>query len=459
MERSVTPVFSIADLGTFFRDNRHNLLKFARSHISDPARAEEVVQDALVRVILAGPELESPQHALAYFRKAIQNLIIDIHRSEGRQPRLVLLEDLSEVEYQSLSDVADSFERLVEADDAAIVREALSLLSPAERTALIMWEIEGKSTAEIAAELGVKESAIRHTTARARTSLRKILSERVMNESTGMTAMELLSKSYRGARVVAKKSSRVVLSMALVLSAFLGFSQLTSQDILFDNTSAPLASSATTGSKATVPSSSARATPKSTSAKVQSNPSIGSSKEILSNEGQPYSLSSNSGAKMLEDLAIPSNSLVSDAAGLSGELFLGAVTIYRSESGLMWSNIVSTKNEGPQVLISQSVILDEFGTSYVASVSIGLDGRWTPLNTNFVSSEVERLETGNYLLSALFDVQSAMPVTVAIPTALRGSDFSTTPEFIATKLLLDPSKTRILAQSVLISAPSQGSKA
>jgi len=459
MDRSTTSVFSIAELGTFFRDNRHDLLKFTRRHISDPTRAEEVVQDALVRVILAGPELESPQHALAYFRKAIQNLIIDIHRSEGRKPQLVLLEDLSEVDHQSLSEVADSFERLVEADDAAIVREALSLLSPAERTALVMWEIEGKSTAEIAAELGIKESAIRHTTARARTSLRNILSARVIDESTGMTALELLSKSYRGVKGVAKKSSRVALSMALVLSAFLGFSQLTSQEILFGNTQTPFVSSEEPKSRVIAPSSPMDVAPQSSNAKSQTDSGNESSNGKLSEEFQTYNLNSTLGSKTLEDLATPSSSLVSDAAGLSGELFVGDIMTYRSESGLMWSNIVSTKSEGPQVLISQSVILDGFGTSYVASVSIGFNGSWTPLNMAFVSSEVERLDSGNYQLSALFDVVSSMPISVAIPTPKKGSDFTTIPEFIATKLVLDPSKTQILAQSVLISAPSQGGKA
>ncbi len=32
-----------------------------------------------------------------------------------------------------------------------------------------MWEVEGRSTAEIAKELGIKESAVRHTVSRART--------------------------------------------------------------------------------------------------------------------------------------------------------------------------------------------------------------------------------------------------------------------------------------------------
>jgi DNA-directed RNA polymerase specialized sigma24 family protein len=39
-----------------------------------------------------------------------------------------------------------------------------------------MWEIEGRSTKKFAAELGIKESAVRHSVSRARASLRKVMS-------------------------------------------------------------------------------------------------------------------------------------------------------------------------------------------------------------------------------------------------------------------------------------------
>ena len=83
MGKSVESIhqWSVAQLGIFFTQNRNDLLSFARQHLRDPQKAEEIVQDALVKVILASPELSSAEHALAYFRKAIQNLIIDHHRA------------------------------------------------------------------------------------------------------------------------------------------------------------------------------------------------------------------------------------------------------------------------------------------------------------------------------------------------------------------------------------------
>jgi DNA-directed RNA polymerase specialized sigma24 family protein len=52
----------------------------------------------------------------------------------------------------------------------AIIHKALSLLSPIERTVLVIWVVEGRSTAEIAKELGIKEKDVHHIVARVRCS-------------------------------------------------------------------------------------------------------------------------------------------------------------------------------------------------------------------------------------------------------------------------------------------------
>jgi len=93
-----------------------------------------------------------------------------------------------------------------------------------------MWEVEGRSTAEIAKELGIKESAVRHTVSRARASLRKVLSELVVDEARGLTALDLLSTTYKKAAEIAGKSSKIALTFILVLTAFLGLNSLTGNE-------------------------------------------------------------------------------------------------------------------------------------------------------------------------------------------------------------------------------------
>jgi RNA polymerase sigma factor (sigma-70 family) len=197
------------------------------------SEANEVVQEAFIKFILAAPELDTKERALAYMRATINNLSLNVIRARGSRPNLVALD--SDTSAERLAEIA--VENYVPADvsmsaaeDAAIIKLALAQLSPAERAALVMWEMEGRSTSEIASELGIKESAVRHTVSRARASLRRVLSELVIDEERGLTALDMLSTSYKKAAEIAQKSSKVALSLLLVVTAFLGFNSLTGNE-------------------------------------------------------------------------------------------------------------------------------------------------------------------------------------------------------------------------------------
>jgi len=222
--------WSVAQFSSFYTKNRSELITHANRIMKDKAKAEEITQEAIVKFMLAAPELESDQHALSYLHRTIENLCIDIFRAENRRPNLVALDDAS-AEVESAWQVTGDHSLVIsQAEDAAIIRQALSLLSPAERAALVMWEVEGRSTAEIAKELGIKESAVRHTVSRARASLRKVLSELIIDEARGLTALDLLSTTYKKAAELAGKSSKIALTFILVLTAFLGLNSITGNE-------------------------------------------------------------------------------------------------------------------------------------------------------------------------------------------------------------------------------------
>jgi len=230
VEGSNPASWSVAQFSSFYTLNRSELIAHANRIVKDKAKAEEITQEALVKFMLATPELSSDSHALSYLHRTIENLCIDQFRAENRRPNLVALDDAT-AEVESTWQVSgDHSAAISAAEDAAIIRQALSLLSPAERAALVMWEVEGRSTAEIAKELGIKESAVRHTVSRARASLRKVLSELVIDEARGLTALDLLSTTYKKAAEIAGKSSKIALTFILVLTAFLGLNSLTGNE-------------------------------------------------------------------------------------------------------------------------------------------------------------------------------------------------------------------------------------
>ena len=204
-------VWTVAQLSAFYTENRQELLTHANRVLKDLSKAEEVTQDALIKFMLAAPELESEAHAISYLHRTIENLCIDLFRAEGRRPNLVLLDDAQAEVDATWQMNGDHSAAISAAEDAAVIRQALSLLSPAERAALVMWEVEGRSTKEIAAELGIKESTVRYTVSRARLSLRRVLTEVILDQKRGLTAMDMLSTSYKKAAIVAKNSSKAAL--------------------------------------------------------------------------------------------------------------------------------------------------------------------------------------------------------------------------------------------------------
>jgi RNA polymerase sigma factor (sigma-70 family) len=209
------------------------MISQARRMLRSDSEANEVVQEAFIKFILAAPELDTKERALAYMRATINNLSLNVIRARGSRPNLVALD--SDTSAERLAEIAvenyiPADESISAAEDAAIIKLALAQLSPAERAALVMWEMEGRSTSEIASELGIKESAVRHTVSRARASLRRVLSELIIDEERGLTALDMLSTSYKKAAEIAQKSSKVALSLLLVVTAFLGFNSLTGNE-------------------------------------------------------------------------------------------------------------------------------------------------------------------------------------------------------------------------------------
>jgi RNA polymerase sigma factor (sigma-70 family) len=270
----VATTWTVADLSALYLESRSTLISQARRMLRNEQDATEVVQEAFLKFILAAPELDTKERALAYIRTSINNLSLNVIRAKGNRPNLIPID--SDTSQARLAEIAS--ENYIPADasisaaeDAAIIKLALSKLSPAERAALVMWEVEGRSTAEIAKELGIKESAVRHTVSRARASLRKVLSELVIDEARGLTALDLLSTTYKKATELAGKSSKIALTFILVLTAFLGLNSLTGNE---SNTTITTSSSQLSNDQ-DLPTISAPSTQEDVVAPAATTPSVG----------------------------------------------------------------------------------------------------------------------------------------------------------------------------------------
>jgi RNA polymerase sigma factor (sigma-70 family) len=388
--------------------------------------------------MLAAPELESTDHALGYMHRTIENLCIDIFRIEGRRPNLVVLDDASAELESTWVDNKDHVDLIAAADDAAIVRQALAMLSPAERAALVMWEMEGRSTSEIAAELGIKESAVRHTVSRARASLRRVMSELIVDKERGLTALDMLSTTYKKAAQIAKKSSKAALSLILVFFAFLGFNAMpTDSDLPVvtlqeNNVSAPV-------EVVDAPSVEASATPSITAA------AIAKAQAAVEN-AKATSLSFTG----LDKAGVPAGFTVTDSSGALGSLYVTNRPPVLSETELSLSQVAKTDTGAANIFISQQLVSDSQGFSYLPSISYGKDGAWVPLVTKLTYLNSERMLSGDYLVTAIIKVESEVETPVVIPASAQGRDLLVAPKQVITRLVLNPGKTQILSQAVYV---------
>jgi RNA polymerase sigma factor (sigma-70 family) len=434
-------VWTVAELGAFYTEHRSELIAHASRILKDRAKAEEVIQDALIKVMLAAPELESTDHALGYMHRTIENLCIDIFRMEGRRPNLVVLDDASAELESTWIDNEDHVDVIAAADDAAIVRQALAMLSPAERAALVMWEMEGRSTSEIAAELGIKESAVRHTVSRARASLRRVMSELIVDKERGLTALDMLSTTYKKAAKVAKKSSKAALSLILVFFAFLGFNAMPTDSQLPVVTSQEntALSESITEVQAEVPAAAASASPFITQT------AIAKAKAAVENaKATSFSFAG------LDKNGIPTGFTVTDSTGALGSLYITSRPPLLSETELTISQISKTDRGAANIFISQQLVSDARGFQYLPSLSYGKAGAWAPLNSSLTLLDSERLLSGDYLVTAIIKVESEVESSIVIPATAFGRDLLVAPRQVIIRLVLNPGKTEILAQAIYV---------
>jgi RNA polymerase sigma factor (sigma-70 family) len=435
--------WSIAQLSAIYTEHRTQLVSQARRITKNEAEAHEVVQEAFLKFMLAAPDLDSADRAIAYLRTSVTNLALNVIRARGARPNLVAID--ADTTQERLNEIAsenhiDLDTTITAAEDAAIVREALSRLTPDQRTALVMWEMEGRTTEEIATALNTSPANVRHILVRARKSMVRVLEDWIVDEKTGLTALNALSTTYKKSVEIAQKSSKAALSLLLVITAFLGFNSMTGNE----SPLAPVAAEVTTtapSAKAAAPTATASATAKAAAtaaAKKAQQAAIYAKIAALSFVG-------------LDKEGIPTGFSVTDENSVAGvgRVTKGLTTV--GTSGLLINNQFITGSVGPNVLIDQLITVDGTGTNYsVNNINVGFGGSWRSVEVKSTDTSIDRLANGNFLITATSTIGYLKTSDFVIPTGSRGYDLVDAPATITTRVLMNSGKTQVLAQAVQV---------
>lgn len=210
-EHVVLRNWTAQDFSNIYVRFRPHLELHARKYLRDQYLVDEVIQDAFLYLLTALPELDSEVGVLRFLKWKIKMLSIDSLRAQQRNLE-VSLNDSDNSMTTISPELSEGIER---ADDAALVRLALSQLSETHRAALVATVFKEKTIAEASDDMGLSENAFRQLLFRARKSFKIAFTGEAAVE--GMSVQEALSAASR-------KHGRSILSVtaALLIVAGIG---------------------------------------------------------------------------------------------------------------------------------------------------------------------------------------------------------------------------------------------
>jgi RNA polymerase sigma-70 factor (ECF subfamily) len=156
-----------ADLAAFERimtQCERRVLRIAVRLLNDPQDAQDAAQEVFLRLYKNLGRLETQGYEAWLFRVTV-NVCRDIGRKRRRS---VALEEMPEPPAPQ----PDAYHDLARAQQLDIVRHGLRCLGEKERAALVLRDVEGLSTREVAGILGCSENTVRSQICTARLKLR-----------------------------------------------------------------------------------------------------------------------------------------------------------------------------------------------------------------------------------------------------------------------------------------------
>jgi RNA polymerase sigma-70 factor (ECF subfamily) len=144
--------------------NQATAWSLASRYLGDPVEAEDVVQEAFLRLLKSAPRYRPTAKFRTYFTQIVVNLCLDFRSKK----QLVYGEVLPEnADTENNPDLV-----LLKKEAASEVRHALADLPPAQRIALLLRHLENFTYSEIAEAMSISAKAVDSLLQRGRQTLR-----------------------------------------------------------------------------------------------------------------------------------------------------------------------------------------------------------------------------------------------------------------------------------------------
>ncbi len=155
-----------------------HLWRLALRLVDDKARADDVVQNTIVKLWRALPGLRDPRAARAFAFQTLRHVAIDDARAAARRRTTSL--DAHSDEHAALAerivaDGPDAASTLESKEARALVRAAIDSLPEDDRLVILLCDVDGLSYDDAAVVLGTKNGTVASRLSRAREKLGKKL--------------------------------------------------------------------------------------------------------------------------------------------------------------------------------------------------------------------------------------------------------------------------------------------
>jgi RNA polymerase sigma-70 factor (sigma-E family) len=157
----------------FVAASQDRLRRIAYAVCADDSRAEDVLQEALVKLYLAWPKVRNRGSEEAFTRRIIVNADLDDRRRPWHRRRTHLTED-------ELA-ACPAASRLA-ADERMDLLAALRRLPPMQRRTVVLRHWLGLSVEETAAELSISTGTVKSHSSRGLDALNTMLSEELVSK-------------------------------------------------------------------------------------------------------------------------------------------------------------------------------------------------------------------------------------------------------------------------------------
>ena len=147
-----------------------------------PEDAEDVMQDALLKTYQHVSRIAEPEAFRTWLYTTVRNACLMKRRRRVGEPSHLISVEQGIPSHEGTStrvDVEDGARRvdqqMIDASNDVRVRKALQVLPPSSRAIVVMREMEGLSTREVATIIGISEANVKTRLHRARVMLRRQL--------------------------------------------------------------------------------------------------------------------------------------------------------------------------------------------------------------------------------------------------------------------------------------------